>query len=180
MAFNSQTPHPTPHIEAILAVDNKGGLAKNGKIPWKSKADMNFFKSKTTNHIVIMGSKTFLSLPNAMPLKNRKNIVITTKKEHYEELYKDHDTNLAFASLEEVIELFEEYNNNKLYDTRIYVIGGNEIYNTLLPYCSIVWLSIINNDYECDLLFNYDLSNYNKSIIYEDTELSIIKLCSVL
>ena len=52
-------------------------LAKNDTIPWKSKTDLNFFKSKTLNNTVIMGSKTLLSLPNAMPLKNRTNIVIT-------------------------------------------------------------------------------------------------------
>ena len=57
-------------IEAIVAVDNKYGLAKNGNIPWKSKTDMTFFKNKTINNVVVMGTKTFLSLPKGAPLKD--------------------------------------------------------------------------------------------------------------
>ena len=64
-------------IEAIVAVDSKNGIAKDGKIPWKSKTDMKFFKEKTTGSIIIMGSTTLESLPNAMPLPNRINIVVT-------------------------------------------------------------------------------------------------------
>ena len=64
-------------FEAIVAVDQGFGLAKNGQIPWKSKTDMNFFKTTTTNNIVVMGAKTLLSLRNANPLPNRLNIVLT-------------------------------------------------------------------------------------------------------
>lgn len=66
-----------PLIEAIVAVDEKYGLAKDGQIPWKSKTDMNFFKTSTNNNIVVMGSNTLLSLRNANPLPNRLNIVLT-------------------------------------------------------------------------------------------------------
>ena len=64
-------------IDAIVAVDAKNGIAKDGKIPWKSKADMKFFREQTTGCIIIMGSTTLLSLPNALPLPNRLNIVVT-------------------------------------------------------------------------------------------------------
>ena len=64
-------------IEAIVAVDSKYGIAKDGKIPWKSKTDMKFFREQTTGNIIIMGSTTLLSLPNALPLPNRLNIVLT-------------------------------------------------------------------------------------------------------
>ena len=67
------------NIEAIVAVDQNYGLAKNGQIPWKSKTDMNFFKQKTINNIVVMGSKTLLSLPKSAPLKDRLNIILTNK-----------------------------------------------------------------------------------------------------
>ena len=62
-----------PNVEAILAVDSVYGLAKNGKIPWKSKTDMMFFRNITIECVVIMGSKTLLSLPHSLPLKNRTN-----------------------------------------------------------------------------------------------------------
>lgn len=55
------------NVEAILAVDNKMGLAKNNQIPWKSKIDIDFFKSKTLNQVVVMGINTLLTLPKSLP-----------------------------------------------------------------------------------------------------------------
>ena len=45
-----------------------------------------------------------------------------------------------------------------------------------MPYCSTVWLTRIKTDYECDLIFNYDLSQLKKEIIYDDLELEIMRL----
>jgi len=69
------------NLQAILATDINFGIAKNGNIPWKNSIDMNFFKMKTINNIVIMGSNTLLSLPLSKPLKNRYNIVLTNNNE---------------------------------------------------------------------------------------------------
>ena len=160
-----------PNVEAILAVDSVKGLAKNGQIPWKSKADMMFFKNKTINHIVVMGSKTLMSLPRSLPLKNRTNIVITNEKEKYSNLYKDYNNYLHFLSLEETLYYIQSNKTNKFF-----IIGGNQIYNLLLPYCSTIWLTKIKQNYDCDVIFNYDISTYTKEIIYEDTELEIMYL----
>lgn len=159
------------NVEAILAIDSNNGLSKNGSIPWKSKTDLNFFRSKTTNNVVIMGSKTLLSLPNSQPLKNRKNIVVTNDTEKYSNLYKDSKINVTFLNLEHTIQFLH---NNK--DETIFIIGGNQIYNILLPYCSVIWLTKIKNTFDCDLIFNYNISIYNKEIIYEDDELEIMRL----
>ena len=59
---------------------------------------------------------------------------------------------------------------------KFFVIGGNQIYNLLLPYCSTIWLTKMKQNYDCDLIFNYDISTYTKNIIYEDTELEIMYL----
>jgi len=159
-----------PNVEAILAVDSNYGLAKNGIIPWKSKTDMMFFKNKTINHFIIMGSKTLLSLPKAQPLKDRTNIVITNQKEKYSKLY--NNGNLVFLDLEETLRLINSDKNSKFY-----VIGGNQIYNLLLPYCSTIWITKIKTNYDCDLIFNHWLtSTYTNKIIYEDTELEIMCL----
>ena len=160
-----------PNVEAILAVDSVYGLAKNGKIPWKSKTDMAFFRKITIECVVVMGSKTLLSLPKSLPLKNRTNIVITNEKEKYSNLYKDYNHYLIFLSLEETIQYIQSNNNNK-----IFIIGGNQIYNLLLPYCSNIWLTKMRQTYDCDLIFNYDISRYSKHLIYEDAELEIMCL----
>jgi dihydrofolate reductase len=153
-----------------LAVDLLNGLAKNDKIPWKNKTDMKFFKNKTLDHTVVMGTKTLLSLPNALPLSNRINIVITNQKDKYSSVYKN-ISNLFFLDLEQTIN-FMKLNTNITF----YIIGGNQIYNLLLPYCSTIWLTKIKKNYDCDLIFSYDISSYNKEVIYEDTELEIMYL----
>ena len=158
------------NVEAILAIDSLNGLAKNDKIPWKSKYDMTFFKNKTLGHIVVMGTKTLLSLPNSLPLKNRTNIVITTKKQKYSNIY-NNSYNLFFLELEETIDFMKSNPNNKFF-----IIGGNQIYNLLLPYCSTIWLTKIKQNYNCNLLFTYDISSYTKEVIYEDIELEIMCL----
>ena len=159
------------NLEAILAIDTNNGLAKNGIIPWKSKTDLTFFKNKTMGHIVIMGSKTLLSLPKSQPLKGRTNIVVTNEKDKYLKLYDNFTSCVYFLNLEETFKLIDK---NK--EFRFFVIGGNKIYNILLPYCSSVWVTKIKYNYNCDLSFSYDISTYNKDVVYEDSELEIMYL----
>lgn len=173
-------------IEAIVAVDAKNGIAKDGKIPWKSKTDMKFFREQTTGSIIIMGSTTLLSLPNALPLPNRLNIVVTrtptkyTCYPKYSQLdnifFWDEDTLFKFLNNQDLnknlikIEL-ENYN-------KIFVIGGQQIYDLLLPFCSSIWVSKIKQDYHCDLHLTdlYNANNNESKIYYEDEELQITQL----
>ena len=155
------------NVEGIVAIDLANGLAKNGTIPWKSKTDIAFFKNKTTNHTVIMGSATLESLPNSKPLPNRTNIVITNNKEKYQNVY----DNLVAYNLEEIVKLITTDKT-----TTFFIIGGNQIYNLLLPYCSTIWVTKINADYKCDTLLTYDLSSYVSNVIYKDTAIKIMRL----
>ena len=165
-------------IEAIVAVDLKNGIAKDGKIPWKSKTDMKFFREQTTGSIIIMGSTTLLSLPNAMPLPNRLNIVITrtpskfTCYPKYSQLdnllFWDEDTLFKFLNNQDLNKNF--INSYK----KIFVIGGQQIYNLLLPFCSSIWVTTIKSDYDCDLLLTIDRSE--AKIYYEDDEIQITQL----
>jgi dihydrofolate reductase len=157
-------------VEAIMGLDLNNGLAKNGEIPWKSKTDMMFFKNKTKNNIIIMGLKTFLSLPNSRPLTNRENIVITNNIELYSELYKEYSNYLRFVSLDEAKDIIYS-NKNK----QIFIIGGKQIYEIFLPICSNIWITKIKKDYDCDLLMNYNLTTYNKILFYSDDELDIFQ-----
>lgn len=159
------------NLHAILAVDENFGLAKHNKIPWKNSKDMMFFRNKTINNVVIMGSTTFLSLPNSQPLKNRINIVITNNYTKYSNLYSAY-YNVIFVNILQVIDIIKHCYRDKT----IFVIGGNQIYNLLLPYCSTIWLTKIKSNYKCDLIFNYDISIYKQTLLEEDDELAIIKL----
>ena len=148
------------NIEAIIAIDEKYGLAKDGKIPWKNKEDMSFFKAKTTDNIVIMGSKTLESLPSQLPLKNRYNIVLTNNKNVLTEKYSSYD-NIIFYNYEELMNYINSINTDKT----IYVIGGKQIYDLLMPMCNKIWLSVIPHDHECDLQININFENYILNLV---------------
>jgi dihydrofolate reductase len=145
------------NIEAIVATDENYGLAKNGSIPWKNREDMKFFKQKTIGNIVVMGSKTLLSLPNQTPLGNRFNIVLTNNKQEFLEKEKYSScNNVIFYNYEEFI----NYINNVETDKTIYIIGGKQIYDLLLPKCSKIWLSVISGNYDCDLKLELNFEKY--------------------
>ena len=161
-------------IEAIVAVDSKNGIAKDGKIPWKSKTDMKFFKEKTTGSIIIMGSTTLESLPNAMPLPNRINIVVTRTPAKFTcyPKYSQLD-NIFFWDEATLFEFFT--NPDSVNYKKVFVIGGQQIYNLCMPFCSAIWLTKIKMDYNCDLHLTLLDTNINiNNIHYEDDELQII------
>lgn len=171
------------NIEAIVAVDNNYGIAKNGQIPWKSKTDMLFFKQKTINNIVIMGYKTLLSLSKGKPLFNRLNIVVTHNTNKY--VNEKYD-NLLFVDENTLFDFIHDSNKYILLDNhkylkndyKMYIIGGQQIYNLLYKYCSTFWITKIKANYECDLIISKEiLKSFNTSIVeYENDELEIIKL----
>ena len=173
------------NIEAIVAVDQNYGLAKNGQIPWKSKTDMKFFKQKTINNIVIMGSKTLLSLPKGAPLKDRLNIVLTNKYLNENSSDQINDNLLYFNELELLAFLQgpKKYIHENKYkylnkDYTVFIIGGKQIYDMFCKFCSTIWITKIKADYNCDLIFSkeiLDLFSVNISE-FKDDELEIIKL----
>lgn len=174
------------NMEAILAYDLNNGISKNGIIPWKSKTDLNFFYNITKGNIVIMGRNTFFSLPdNCRPLKNRVNIVLTSNPTCYsydEKYIKTHE--LIFTNNEIIHEEIMKNPNkyNQMYpflntNFKIIIIGGKQIYEKYFPLCKSVWVTRIKNNYQCDLVINYDFEKQFKEncICAEDKELIIVK-----
>jgi dihydrofolate reductase len=160
-----------PNVEAILAVDSQMGLARQNAIPWKNKTDLTFFKNKTINQVIVMGSTTLLSLPNSAPLKNRINVVVTNNSDKYSKNYEKYN-NILFVDKIQVLNLLQYCYKDKT----IFIIGGNQIYDMLIPYCSTIWLTKIKSNYDCDLIFNYNIDNFIKTTIYDDSEIEIIRL----
>lgn len=143
-------------ISLIAAVDSKNGIGLNGKMPWGYiKDDMAFFKKTTTGFPVIMGRITFQSL-GEKTLPNRKNIVISSKKNL--EYLKTYD-NLSYESS------FENALNKLLLEKhkQIFVIGGESIYKKAIDYADIIYLTHIDKDYNCDRFFpNIDENIFRK------------------
>ena len=65
-------------MKMIASADNNWAIGYKGSLLAHVSADMKFFKSKTVGNVVILGRKTLMTFPNGKPLKDRKNIIITT------------------------------------------------------------------------------------------------------
>lgn len=105
-------------ITLIAARARNGAIGKDNSIPWFAPEDLKFFQRETLGGAIIMGRNTWESLP-FKPLKSRLNLVITSKGCGAEHEFTSLDAAIAFAE-------------NAGY-RRIYGIGGNAVYKTLLP-----------------------------------------------
>ena len=170
-------------MEAIVAIDLHNGISKNGVIPWSSKKDMTHFYKKTVGNIVIMGKNTYFSIPEERrPLKNRLNIVLTTQPHLYEDIS---NSNIIFTNDDTIYNDFLE--NTEKYrimfpflqeNFKVFVIGGKQIYEKLIPCCRTIWLTQIKKDYNCDLFLKNEYNFNSKMIVTEidnDDELVIYK-----
>ncbi len=132
-------------IIIIAAVSENNVIGKNGKIPWSIKEDLQHFKSLTLNYPVIMGRKTYESLP-VKPLKGRLNIVLTKQKEF------SPPGAVVKNSLEEAIEYCKNYD-------KVFIIGGQSLFEDGLKIADTLELTKIHGNYEGDTFFpkiNFD------------------------
>ena len=123
-------------ISAIVAVDANWGIGFNGELLERIPEDMKRFRELTTNHTIMMGKKTWNSLPSH-PLPNRVNIVITHTG------YQDSEMT-SFMSMENAISRIQDWYD----DEELFIIGGGSIYEQLLPYCDTVYLTHIGRDHK--------------------------------
>lgn len=114
-------------IKAIVCVSENWAIGKNNGLIFNLKQDMKFFSKTTTNHIVVMGENTLLSLPGGQPLKNRINLVLCPEGHVYEGCF-------CFHTLESLL----GYINLVVGGQDVYVIGGGMMYRSMLPYCDEV------------------------------------------
>lgn len=141
-------------FNSVVAVDNHFGISREGMIPWDYPEDMKFFKQITDECIVIMGRKTWDSLPEKnKPLKRRYNIIISSDKR----LSNDINQYIFVNSFESALKIAYEKlggNNQKYKD--IFIIGGNSIYQEAFSHalCGHVYVTMIKKNYNCDNVLN--------------------------
>ena len=100
-------------INIIVARNNNNSIGKDNKLLYHIKEDMKRFKQLTIGHTVIMGSKTFLSLPNVEPLKGRENIVLTRHEKDFIDIVSNKHPNKEFDNLtvaDDINSLLDFYN----------------------------------------------------------------------
>lgn len=138
-------------LSIIVASDINGGIGKDNKLLFHIKDDLKRFKELTTGKTIIMGRKTYESLPNGA-LPNRHNIVITTSNRV--------NTLSPIQSLifkNNIEELIDEYKDSK---EEVFVIGGGFIYKQFLPYCKKIYLTRIYDECKADTFFHFDGDKY--------------------
>ena len=112
----------------IFACDLNGVIGKNGDLPWRQSTDLQFFKKTTLGKTVVMGRKTWDSLP--FPLPGRRNIVIS----------RSNRDDVEVMSIEEVRGLAKTND--------LFVIGGGEIYSIFIEESSVIYRTIIDSKIE--------------------------------
>ena len=140
-------------IKCIVAVDQGQGIGLNGSMPWPTlKKDLSWFKEKTLDHIVLMGSNTYRSLGKSLP--NRINVVISSQ------LHPKADFTFT-DPIDAIKTLKERYNKD------IYIIGGQKIYDSLQHLVETFYITEIDYQYKCDTFFNLKFVKENFNNVEE-------------
>lgn len=135
-------------INMIVCKNNFNYIGKDNKMLYHIPKDLAFFKRKTVNHVIIMGRKTFESLPGMLP--NREHWVIT----------RDSSFNKArsFNSIDDVLEAIDP-------NVDYYIIGGGEIYKQFMPYADCLYVTEVDDFKVGDVIFpSIDLTKWSLSV----------------
>lgn len=132
----------------IVAASKNRVIGDAGKLPWHIPEDLKFFREKTKNHIMIMGRKTFESLPNVLP--SRFHIIISrnpTKSDHPDVL---HVTSIDSAIAEAKKRVATD---SKTWGDEVFIIGGGEIFRQTLSQIDKVYLTLIDQEIHGDTFY---------------------------
>lgn len=126
-------------IVLIAAVAENGVIGSNGQIPWRFSADMQHFKELTLHHPVIMGRKTYESIPERFrPLVDRVNIVLSRqKREYHAEVYVVSSLDEAINTAQREVSMVRKRDEGSSSDINniemVYIIGGESLYQQAMP-----------------------------------------------
>ena len=129
-------------MNIIVAVDKNWGIGNRGELLVSIPKDQKMFRQETTGKVVVLGRKTLDTFPQKQPLPNRTNIILT------------HDTNYQVKgatvvhSVEELLAELKKYPSED-----VYIIGGESIYQQMLPYCDTAHVTQIDHEYQADAFF---------------------------
>ena len=118
-------------LKAIAAVSQNGVIGKQGDLPWRLSGDLKWFKQITMGHVLLMGRKTWESLPKALP--GRENWVLSRTMSPEEGMK-------VFRSVEEAKE--------ELDGRTLFIIGGGELYSLALADCDELYLTEVHQEVE--------------------------------
>ena len=126
-------------ISIIVAIAEDNAIGKNNELLYRIPGDMKRFKKITSGHTIVMGKRTYFSLPKR-PLPDRTNIVISDdKNDRFEGC-------IMAYSIEDAIEKCNDRDEN-------FIIGGGIIYRAFFPFANKLYLTRIHKYFEADTFF---------------------------
>ena len=137
-------------LSIIVAVAENNAIGRENKLLWRLPNDLANFKRITMGNTMIMGRKTFESLPGLLP--GRDHFVLTRDKS----FQVDNERVKVFNSLEELLKSLNAEKEN-------FIIGGGEIYKALMPYVEKIYLTKVEKTFEADTFFpEINYSNWHE------------------
>ena len=129
-------------ISIIVAMAENRAIGRNGDLIWHNSRDLKQFKRITTGHTVVMGFKTYLSLPGQKALPNRRNIILSSHLETAPEGFELAD------SIKTALEMVKD-------EEEVFIMGGGMVYEQFLPLADRLYLTRIGKSFEADTYFPY-------------------------
>jgi dihydrofolate reductase len=134
-------------ICAIVAMDEKRAIGKDGQLAWHLPEDLKYFSALTKSHTVLMGRKTFDSLPAAFkPLPHRQNLVLSRESKSTEA-----EGARFFNSMPAVLEYLQA--PDAMQGNCLWIIGGEKIYQLTQDLWDKVYLTRVKGDHNGDVFF---------------------------
>ena len=143
-------------FKLVACVDKNFGLGNNGKLLFHIPEDLKNFRNLTLNHTIIFGSNTLKTFPNQKPLDKRRNIILS----------RSHKISGAevVGSVEELFGVLNSAEEN-------FVVGGEQIFNELIPYAEEIFLTVVDKNVQADKFFpNVDEFILRDVKIFDDFE----------
>ena len=147
----------TCQVSMIFASDRQYAIGFQNGLPWKGyPEDMEWFKQNTMGKVVVMGRKTYESLPERFrPLPGRTNVVLTSNTETFIDA-------IVSPSVEAVLERFKD-------EKEIVIIGGGEVYKSFAPYITKVYQTHIPHVHDNDIRMEVECDDWD--LVYHDSRL---------
>ena len=136
-------------ISFVIATDKKGTIGKNDRVPWRIRSDLVMLKQLTLGNTVILGRKTYDSMVfyynrSGRPMPGSLYIVLTRDTAYVPE----RDGAVAAHSVDEALAIAKQANKE------VYVIGGSQIYDLMLPYANRIYLTEVDTEVDGDAFFS--------------------------
>ncbi|MCA8943855.1 MAG: dihydrofolate reductase [Planctomycetes bacterium] len=125
-------------LALIWAAAENGVIGRDGDLPWRLPRDLAFFKRTTKGHTIVMGRRTWESLPGALP--GRRNLVVSRRSDYTvdgAEVYPSLDAALEAAGTDDLV----------------FVVGGAELYRVALPLADELFVTTVHADVDGDTVF---------------------------